>query len=106
MNYSNKYGTATLTPVGPIVHVSAVVGTDVIDSGHGFDIDTAAKLALVTENFKLQPSYNMARKKCYVMYHHTPSTVQVCRLDALDCTENDPHTTLDYLNRCAPVAMV
>lgn len=106
MDYSNKCGTATLTPVGPIVHVSAVVGTEVIDAGHGFDIDTAAKLALVTENCKLQPSYNMERKQCYVLYHHTPSTVQVCRLDALACTEDDPHATLDYLNKRAPVAMV
>jgi hypothetical protein len=106
MDYSNKYGTATLTPVGPVVHVSAVVGTEVIDSGYGFDMDTAAKLALVTENFRLQPSYNMERKRFYVMYHHTPSTVQVCRLDALACTEEDPHATLSYLNKCDPVVMV
>ena len=105
MEYSNKYGIATLTPVGPIIHVSKVNGAEVIGDGYGHDIDTAAKLALVTENHKLQPAYNMALKKCYVLFHHTPSTVQVCRLDALVCHESDPHGTLDLLNRCAPAMM-
>lgn len=104
MDYSNKYGTATLTPVGPVVHVSDVVGSDVVDAGYGFDIGTSAKLALITENVSLQPAFNMARRQGYVLYHHTSSTVQVCRLDALTCTQDDPHATLDRLNKYAAMA--
>lgn len=104
MDYENQYGTATLTPVGPVVHVSTVVGVDVIDAGYGFDLDTAAKLALITENAQLQPAYSMERRQAYVLHHHSPSTVQVCRLDALVCTEIDPHATLDRLNRYAAMA--
>lgn len=104
MDYRNKFGTATLTPVGPIVHVSEVVGSEVIDAGYGFDLTTAAQLALVTENARLQPAYNMARSQSYVLCHHSPSTVQVCRLDALSCTETDPHATLDRLNKYAAMA--
>lgn len=104
MDYQNQYGSATLTPIGPVIPVSKVVGADVIDAGYGFDLDTAAKLALVTENARLQPAYNMARRQCYVIYHHSPSTVQVCRLDALACTEDAPHVTLDRLNKYAAMA--
>lgn len=101
MDYKNEYGTATLTPVGPITHVSAIVGQEVIAAGYGFSIDTAAKLALITENHRLQPSYNMALRQCYVLFHHTPSEVQVCRLDQLECTEVNPHATLANLARAA-----
>lgn len=101
MDYKNRYGTAALTPVGPVTPVSKIVGVDVIDAGYGFDLDTAAKLALVTENARLQPAFNMARRQCYVLYHHSPNTVQVCRLDSLVCTEADPHATLDRLNKYA-----
>ena len=104
MDYKNKYGTATLTPVGPIIHVSEVVGSEVIDAGYGFDLTTSAKLALITENVRLQPAYNMVRCQSYVIYHHTPSAVQVCRLDALVCTEADPHATLDWLNKYSAMA--
>lgn len=31
MVYKNQYGSATLTPVGPTIHVSNAVGSDVID---------------------------------------------------------------------------
>lgn len=105
MDYKNQYGSATLTPVGPTVHVSKVVGADVIDAGYGFDLDAAAKLSLITENARLQPAYNMARRQCYVLYHHSPSEVQVCRLDALVSTEADPHATLDRLNSYAAMAV-
>ena len=102
MDYANKFGTATLTPVGPVVHVRTVVGTTVIDDGYGFDMDTAEKLALITENARLQPSYNMARRLCYVMLHHSPSQVQVCRLDRLTYVGGDPSETLNHLNNCQP----
>ena len=105
MDYKNKYGTATLTPIGPIVHVSKVVGAEVIDAGYGFDMATAERLALVTENARLQPAYNMARRQCYVVCHHSPSEVQVCRLDALVCTETDPHATLNRLNKYAQMVV-
>lgn len=45
----------------------------------------------------------MARRLCYVMKHHGPSMVQVCRLDMLDCTEEDPDSTLRMLNAGMPV---
>lgn len=102
MDYANKYGNATLTPIGPTVHVSKICGEDVIDSGYGFDMDTAAKLALITENDRLQPAFNMTRKLAYVVLHHSPSDVQVCRLDALAYTGGDPHSTLNFLNKCQP----
>ena len=104
MDYKNQYGTATLTLVGPIIHVSKVVGADVIGAGYGFDLDTAAKLALITENARLQPAYNMALRQFYVLFHHSPSEVQVCKLDALASTEAEPHVTLERLNKYAAMA--
>lgn len=104
MNYSNKYGTAVLTPLGSIIHVSDIVGSDVVDAGYGFDTDTAEKLALITENVRLQPSFNMARRQWYVVYHHTSNTVQVCRLDELTCTEDEPRATLARLNNYKAMA--
>lgn len=106
MNYTNRYGEATLTPVGPIVHVSTVRGEQVIDDGYGFDMDTAGKLALITENRRLQPAYNMVRRLSYVMLHHSPSDVQICRLDHLNYTGGDPWDTLNYLNKLQPSMVV
>lgn len=53
MEYTNRFGTATLTQVGPIVHVKTIDGATVIDDGYGFDVDTAMKLALITENARV-----------------------------------------------------
>lgn len=92
MKYTSEYGTATLTPIGPELHVSRVDGTSIIDEGFGFDIDTAAKLVLITGNQHLQPAYNMSRRMCYVVYHHSPNMVQVCRLDKLNYIGEDPHS--------------
>jgi len=102
MDYANRYGSATLSPVGPVMRVSDVIGASVIDAGHSFDLKTAAQLALVTGNVGLQLAYNMARRMCYVVKHHSPSTVQVCHLDKLECTEDDPDSTLRMLNAGMP----
>lgn len=105
LDFKNRFGTATLTLVGPTIPVSTVVGAEVINAGYGFDMDTAAKLALITENARLQPAYNMELRQWYVLFHHSPSDVQVCRVDAVVCTEADPHAMLDRLNKYAAVAV-
>lgn len=100
MQYSNRYGAAEISLIGEVVHVSEINGAAVVNAGYGFDIDTAEKLALITENRHLQPAYNRATKSFYVMYHHTSIMVQVCRLDGLTYTGGDPRLTIEQLNRC------
>lgn len=99
LHFENRYGKATLRLVGEVMHVSKVDGLEVIDAGHGYEFEVASQLTLITGNERLQPVYNMVRRKFYVMKHHTSSTVQVCHLESISCTDEDPYATIQMLNR-------
>jgi hypothetical protein len=81
MNYRNKYGQATLTPVTDVLHISAISASKMpgLISQVQLSIEEAEQLALITENRHIQITYSMETKQFYVVHHVTANTVQLCQ---------------------------
>lgn len=87
MIYKNRHGEAELKLHGDIVHVSTVRGACPLL----FDMDTAEKLLLITENRKIQVACVYPDlTKLYAVYHHTSSAVQVAEIVSLKYTGGNP----------------
>ncbi len=99
INYQNKYGKATLTPVSEVLRVSEVSYAKMpkLIEQVKLSIDQAEKLALITENNKIQIAFPMGKKLCYVLHHLTPSTVQICSVE-MDYIEVQGMTPAEVIN--------
>jgi hypothetical protein len=107
INYQNKYGKATLTPVSEVLRVQDVSYAKMpqLIEQVKFSIDQAEKLALITGNKKIQIAFCMDKKLCYVLHHLTPSTVQICsvEMDYIDVQSMTPAEVIMSLRVPCPL---
>lgn len=89
--FENVFGCVTFVPVTEAMHVSKIRGAD-LDPGCLFDIETAEKVALITENRHIQlcSFKTVDGWRCYVVLHETASTAAVAKLDALTYVGKTP----------------
>lgn len=88
LNFQNRYGQLTLVLVTDVRHVRDIHGKDV-DAAHKFGLETAEKIALVTDNRGIQLG-GLGAHDCYVVVHETPDTAAVARIETLTYTGGDP----------------
>ncbi|HFI4796489.1 TPA: hypothetical protein ACGQK4_002208 [Elizabethkingia anophelis] len=85
--YKNKYGSLKLIPVSDLMKVSNIKGID-IDKKYKFDINTAEKVALITENYDTQMSFGFPiTNQAYIIKHESSSTGYICELSDLNFNE-------------------
>lgn len=82
LNFKNGYGTLTLALVSAVMPVDAIRGADV-DDAHKFDLETAEKVALITENRRVQIGGTNAHD-CYVVAHESVSTAAIARIETMN----------------------
>lgn len=81
LNFKNGYGTLTLKLVSPVMPVDAIHGADIADT-YKFDLETAEKVALITENRHIQIG-GFTRNDCYVVAHESTSTAAVACIESM-----------------------
>lgn len=82
--FKNKFGSVTFRPVTEITHVKNIRGADV-EARCLFDVETAEKLALITENHRVQicPTQGPDGWRCYVVLHEDSANVAVAEIEEL-----------------------
>jgi hypothetical protein len=107
VRYSNRFGTAEVTPVTPFMPVSSIRKTHPQAQENTFDLTTAEKIALITENRGIQlcphfPIDGLA----YLVLHDSPSMAAICRVNIEDFVcASSPADMIEALSRHT-VAMV
>lgn len=91
LDFQNRYGRLSLSLVSDVRAVKDIHGKD-IDDCHKFAIDTAEKIALITDNRGIQicPTKGDAGWLCYVVAHETPSTAAIARIEAIEYLGGNP----------------
>jgi hypothetical protein len=85
--WSNRYGTLEVEPVGEVQAVSGIRGTDV-DDDLKFDVDTAEKIVLITENRRCQIAVSSVRGNgSYLLVHTSCSMAAVVKIVSLEFTD-------------------
>ena len=112
IKYSNRFGTLTLNPVTNYVPVSSIVYCQSVEAQQNtIDIETAEKVALITENANVQLCMPMklGLTSGFVIHHKGPSVACVCKVDIESFTTEDGNSpaeqidemaTPKYLTRC------
>ncbi len=88
LHFKNKYGTLTLKLVSAVMPVDSIHGAD-IDNAYKFDLKTAEKVALITENRRIQIGGTNAHD-CYVVAHESVSTAAIARIETMDYMSGVP----------------
>lgn len=88
LNFQNQYGQLTLALVDSLRNVRNIHGKD-IDPAHKFGLETAEKIALVTDNRGIQLG-GLGAHDCYVVVHETPDTAAVARIESLTYIGQNP----------------
>lgn len=83
INYKNKYGELEIETITEAMPVSTVLVSMVEQVNACFDLETAEKIALITDNKKIQIGIDGETKKCYLVYHYTTSLVSICKINRL-----------------------
>ena len=80
--YKNKYGLLELETITDFVHISY----NYKSSCHDFlNIETAEKIALITNNKDIQICINGKDfNSYYIILHNTPSTAALCKINKLN----------------------
>jgi len=85
--WSNRYGTLVVEPVTEVGPVAGIRGAN-IDDEVKFDLDTAGKIVLVTDNRRCQVSGEFrGGGRLYLIVHTSCSTAAVVRVVSLDFAE-------------------
>jgi hypothetical protein len=92
-HFKNEYGTATLTTLTPFMRVGDIKGSDYPDDIK-FNIDTAEKLALITENRGIQ-IVAQSTKQFYVMLHESTSVAAVCHAELEYTSPKNPTKAIE-----------
>ena len=97
-SFENQFGKATLhraTGFLPIGDVSYRKTPEVAENM--FDIETAERLALITENRGIQIAY-VPPGRCYVVVHKASNVVAVCRaeIEEFHCSQSAAQQIEDF----------
>ena len=99
---SNRFGSVVLTPVTEFMAVGLIRKTHPQAVANTFDLDTAEKLALITENRRIQicPHFFPIDGLAYVVLHDSTSTAAICSvtIENFVCA-TPPADMLETLNR-------
>lgn len=89
--FQNKFGRVSFRLVAAVTHVGNIRGAN-LDARCMFDIETAEKIALITENRGIQiaPFNGADGWRCYVILHETESTAAVAEIEELTYTGDTP----------------
>ncbi|MFW9871991.1 MAG: hypothetical protein ACFFG0_02740, partial [Candidatus Thorarchaeota archaeon] len=82
INYKNKYGSLVLEQIEPERAISEWTFTKEL-LPIGFDVETAEKIALITENKKIQLALSMDFKIFYCFYHTNVNSGFVCKIKSI-----------------------
>jgi hypothetical protein len=79
--YKNKYGKLEIEPIADYQHVSEIHSKNV-NQDCFFDINTAEKIALITDNHNIQISFAHGNFKEFYLVHHIKSDIaRVCKIN-------------------------
>jgi len=85
ITYHNEYGILELIP-SDYVDISTILVATTPDE-FKFDLETAEKIALISENARIQLTFGYPNLKDAIVVHHTgPRTAAVCRIHRLEFT--------------------
>lgn len=83
IRYHNKYGSLEIEVIEAYRNISTIRSKE-LSSALFFDISTAEKVALITENKGVQLSPTADYKTMYLVHHESPSMAAVCRVVKVD----------------------
>jgi hypothetical protein len=99
LNYSNEYGSLSFELVTEFLPVSQINKTIVPEDAF-YPIETLEKIALITENKRLQPVYIFQDKRGYYILHNSVSTGAVVKISNISFTKDvNPEEEIDRLKR-------
>ena len=101
MKYENEYGKLIVEPLTDNRPVSSIKGADV-PADCMFDLDTAEKIVLITENQRSQIGVRPSRR-CYLVVHESPSSACAVRIVSLDYAGPDAGQEIERLAVPVPV---
>lgn len=79
--FSNEFGTVSITPVTEFLKVGSIRKTHPQAQANMFDLETAEKIALITENHHIQLCFVLGTGKCYLVLNNSPSTAAICSVE-------------------------
>lgn len=92
IQFTNRYGTLVIDPISEYHPVKGIRSDIVPVDGRFHGIDTAEKIALITENRHIQIGFQMPLTRNsfgYILHHDSPSTCAICRIVSLDYVGGD-----------------
>lgn len=101
VQYSNRFGALTLMPVTEFMPIKNIRKSHPQAKANAVDFETAEKIALITENRRIQICFMYPEMvQAYVVLHNSPSTAAYCRvtLEKFECNMS-PADMLNDLNR-------
>lgn len=97
MKYENKYGKLVVKPLTDFRPVSSIQGDD-LPAACMFDLATAEKIVLITENRRSQIAVRPSGR-CYLIVHESCSSACVVRVVSLEYTGSDAEQEIERLAR-------
>lgn len=99
-HFSNKFGAVAFRPLSEPRTIAGIRGAD-LDPACTFDIETAEKIALITENRRVQiaPFKTANGWRCYVFLHETANTGAVAEIESLAYVGGEPAHELQKARR-------
>lgn len=86
--YQNEFGTAIITPSSDFREIKGLTNPIAIALGADvFDLETAEKIALITENYAVQLSIgknDLGAWEATLMMHSGPATVAPCKVEIIE----------------------
>jgi hypothetical protein len=100
VHFSNEFGVVELVPVMEFMTISNINKTHPMVQQNSFDLETAEKIALITENKGIQICCILELNTAYLVLHNSSSTAAICKviIKSFLSTEK-PSEILNRLNR-------
>lgn len=99
--YENRYGVLVVVGLTEPMLIREIHGRDVPEE-HKFDLDTAERIVLITEN-RLSQVCIESKDSVYLVIHTSPSTGYVARV--ADLEYRGPSSAAREISRLAPKAV-
>lgn len=103
--FENRFGKLTLTPITAYVPVSSILfDTCEAAQANTIDLESAEKVALITDNCNVQVCFPMQCKfeSGYVIHHNGPSTASVCKVDIQAFQSDDGISPAEQIESLRP----
>lgn len=105
VRYQNRYGSVRLVPVTPYGPVSGY-RTDTSPPELLVSLDDAERIALITENRRVNYGFNLREGRGIIIHHEGPNRAAVCRVEDLAFTRDlNPTDELGRLNQMQSIAV-